>query len=218
MIASLVCLTLIGDKLVVGQKWDYILTWHYKNKEIDSTDEESFKVEVTAAKPESYTIAVTQLLLSTLLDGHRFPTDPKTVPAKNDWALFPNGAVAFMPEARFPLETRFYRILKGILPEPKGDPSRDKQWNIDYPDDGRGMPTSALAAKEAKRIKDGRVYYLGYREVGGTNGLGQFVRPEKGPFPSLLQINFTNTKMPGGTDTVDCDFIMKLKSDKIDKS
>ena len=218
MIATLACIVVMGaDKLVVGQKWSYTLTWHFKNKEIDTTDEESFIIEVTKVLPESSTIQVSQKLLATLIDGNRIPTDIKAAPAKSEWALFPNGAIAFMPDGRFGLESRFYRILKGILPEPVGDPSRDREWSLDMPDDGQGLPKAALAANLSKRTKEGRDYFLSYREANGTNGLGRFVRPEKGPFPSILEIHFTNTKMPGGTDVVNCDFTMKLNPAKSDK-
>lgn len=212
MIATLVCLgAILGDKLAVGQKWGYTLTWHFKNKEIDSIDEESMIVEVTKVLPESATIQISQKLLATIIDGNRIPTDPKAAPAKVEWSLFPNGALAFMTDGRFALESRVYRILKAILPEPKGDLSRDTTWTIDFPEDGSGLPKAALAARETKRVKEGRDYFLSYREVNGTNGLGRFVRDEKKPFPVILEVHFSNTKIPGGTDVVDCDFTMRLK-------
>jgi hypothetical protein len=157
---------------------------------------------------------ITQLLTATLFDGQRFPTDPKTVPAYQDWALSQNGSVAFMPNARFGLETRLYRILKGIMPAAKGDPERDKAWTIEYPDDGLGMPQSRLKALFTKADKDWTEFSLVYREKQGTNGTGRFIRTEKFPFPTLLEVKFTNTLMQGGTDLVDCDFTMKLKTDK----
>lgn len=218
MITSLICGLVIGeDKLTVGQKWEYVLTWHFKNKEIDSTDEESFNVEVTKTSKDSTTIQVSQKLEATLFDGNRVPTDPKAAPAKNDWALFGNRAIAFMPNARFPLESRFYRILKNVMPEPKGDPSRDREWTIDFPDDGVSMPASALMARYNKRTKEGSIFFFSYRENGGVSATGQFIRNEKTLFPSLLEAHFTNTRMPGGTETVDCDFTMKLNPEKTDK-
>ncbi len=218
MIASLVCALVMGeDKLVIGQKWEYTLSWHFKSKEIDSTDEESFIVEVTKVSKDSSTIQISQKLLATLFDGNRIPTDPKAAPAKNDWALFENRAIAFMTNARFPLESRFYRILKSIMPEPKGDPSRDREWTIDFPDDGNGMPASALSARHNKRTKEGNIFFFSYHENGGVNAMGQFIRNEKTLFPSLLEAHFTNTRMPGGTETVDCDFTMKLNPEKKDK-
>ncbi|MBS1703892.1 MAG: hypothetical protein JST12_19670 [Armatimonadetes bacterium] len=216
MIVPLVCLAAFSEpKLKVGQKWDYVLTWHYKSADLDSTDEESFLVEVTRVEDESYQIQVTQKLLATLFDDQRIPTDPSAVPAKHNWTLFPNGAIAFMPEARFPLEYRFYRVLKGVLPEPKGEVSRDREWTVNFADDGRGTPAAALAASPEKHTKEGDWFYASYREANGTNGLGHFLRTEKSwPFPSFLEVNFTHTMMPGGTETVDCDFTMKLKPEK----
>ena len=225
MITSLLCLSLIasqpaaqGAKLVEGRKWGYDLTWHYKNKEIDTMDQESFSILVTKVRPDSCTIEVTQKLDSTVVDGNVIPTDPNAAPAKNEWSLFSNGAMAFMKEGRFALESRFYRILKSILPEPKGDPSRDREWTIDFPDDGNGMPAAALVARFSKKTKEGDEYFISYREgttSDGTNGIGHFIRTEKSsPFPALLEVHFTNTRMPGGTDIVDCDFFMRPKAEK----
>ena len=214
MIASLACLLALADKRVVGEKWQYLLTWHYFGKDINTTDEESFDVEVTKVFPESVTLKVSQKLTATILDEQRIPTDPKAVPATHEWALSPSGSVAFMPNARFGLESRFYRILKGVMPEPKGDTVRDQEWTIEYADDGLGMPLARLRSQFSKALKDGKEYLVGYREQNGTNGIGRFVRAEKTPFPSYLEMKFTNTKMQGGTDTVDCDFTMRLKAQK----
>ncbi len=203
-------MALVADQMTVGQKWPYVLTFHYTAKDIDITEEESFNVEVTAVRNESATIQVSQLLTASIVDGQRFPTDTKAVPARHEWALFPNGAVAFMPEGRFGLENRLFRVLKAILPEPKGDPSREKSWTVDYPDDGKGMPIGALSARFVKSIKDDREYQFSYREMKGTDAFGRFVRKAKSPFPSLIEAKFTRTQMQGGTDIVDCDFTMKL--------
>ena len=214
MIAAIACWMALTDPYKVGQKWQYVLTWHYTNKEINSTDEESFDVEVTKVFPESVTLKISQKLTATLFDGNRIPTDPKAVPAVSQWALSPTGSVAFMPNGRFGLENRFYRILKGILPAPKGDPDRDKTWVIEYPDDGQGMPQSRLRGLLTKSGDLWKEFTLAYREKDGTNGIGKFVRLDKQVFPSRLEVKFTNTKMPGGTDVVDCDFKMAPKAEK----
>lgn len=214
MIASLACFMALADKQTVGQKWSYILTWHYVGDGIDSTDEEQLNVEVAKVFGQSITLKVSQKLSATILGDERIPTDPKAAPDVKEWALSTNGSVAFMPNARFGLESRFYRILKGIMPEPQGDPSRDKEWTIDYADNGQGIPKSRLGARLVKTAKDGNEYWLNYREKSGSNGTGRFIRTEKTPFPTLLEVHFTNTKMPGGTDPVDCDLAMKLKLEK----
>ena len=214
MIAVFACFLAIADKQTVGQKWHYMLTWRFTGNGINMTDEESFDVEVTKVYPQSRTLRVSQLLTASIVDGQRIPTNPKIVPATHDWALSPTGSVAFMPNARFGLESRVYRILKGIMPEPKGDPSREREWTIEYPDDGLGMPQSRLKGFFAKADNDSSEFSLIYRERQGTNGAGRFVRTKKIPFPSLLEVKFTNTKMQGGTDVVDCNFEMKLKTEK----
>ena len=214
MIATIACLSAIAGQHMVGQKWHYVLTWHFTNKEINTTDEESFDVKVTKVFPESTTVTVSQLLIATLFDGQRIPTDPKTLPASHDWALSSNGSVAYMPNARFGLETRVYRILKGIMPAAKGDPDRDKAWTIEYPDDGLGMPQSRLKGLFTKADKDSKEFSLIYRERQGTQGVGRFIRTNNIPCPTLLEVKFMNTKMQGGNDLVDCDFVMKLKTEK----
>lgn len=216
MIATLACCLAFGDKLTVGQKWHYVVTWHFYSKEndIDLTDEELFDVEVSKVLPDSATIKVSQKLTASIVDNMRIPTDSKAVPAVRDWALATNGSVAFQPLARFPLEQRVYRILKGILPAPKGDPERIEDWKINFEDDGLGMPQSSLRAWFVKTVKDTNEFGVGYVEKGGTKGVGTFVRSAKAPFPTVLEIKFSNTKMSGGTDVVDCDLKMTLKADK----
>ena len=198
----------------VGAQWHYILTWHYTGKDIDTTDEESFDVEVVNQYGLSMTLKVSQKLTATLFDDQRIPTDSKAAPSINRWALSPTGSVAFMPNARFALESRVYRILKGVMPEPKGDPLRLKEWTIEYADDGLGMPQSRLMVRSTGPNKEGAGFAIIYREKSGTNGSGQCTRTEKVPFPTTLTMKFSNTKMPGGTDIVDCDFSMKLKVEK----
>jgi hypothetical protein len=214
MIATFACFLALADKPTVGQKWHYTLNWHFFAKDIDLTDQESFDVEVVKVSDASTVIKVSQKLVATVVDDMRIATDPKALPSSSQWALSPSGSIAFMPNARFALESRFYRILKGILPEPKGDPLRTEKWTIEYEDDGLGMPQSRLMAKFQGQTKDVSRFSLDYRERGGTNGIGKFIRSEKLPFPSLLEVRFTNTKMSGGTDVVNCDLTLKLKEDK----
>jgi hypothetical protein len=214
MIATLACALILSDKLVVGQKWHYLVTWHFTAKDIDLTDEESFDVEVTKVLVDSITLKVSQKLTASIVDNTKIPTDPKAVPAVHEWALTSNGSVAFQPLARFPLEQRVYRILKGILPAPKGDEPRDEAWKLEYPDDGLGMPQSRLKAWFVKPEKDTKEFGLTYQEKAGTNGTGRFIRTEKFPLPTLLEVKFLNTRMQGGTDTVDCDLKMTLKPEK----
>ena len=214
MIASVACLLAIVDQQTVGQKWHYDLTWHFTNKEIDLTDEESFDVEVTAVKIDSVTLRVSQKLVASIVDSQRILTDPKAVPSVHEWALASNGSVAFMPNSRFSLESRLFRILKGIMPEPKGDLSRIGDWTVELPDDGLGMPMARLNVSGTKTTKESSEFALRYREKNGTNGAGTFVRRTKTPLPANLVIHFTNTKMSGGSDIVDCDLTMKLKPEK----
>jgi hypothetical protein len=214
MIPSLACLLMFGDKPKVGQQWHYTLTWHFYDKELNLTDEESFDVEVTRALPASTTLKVSQKLLATLMDDLCVPTDPKAAPTAKEWALSSSGSIAFMPDARFPLETRVFRILKGILPEPKGDLPRTQKWTIEYEDDGLGIPQSRLNGQFVEKTVEGNQFLLNYREKGGTNGAGRFTRSEKSFFPTFLEIKFTNTKMSGGTDIVNCDLTLKLKDTK----
>ncbi len=214
MIASLACFLALADKPTVGQKWLYTLTWHFYSQDIDMTDEESFDIEVSKVLQESSTLKISQKLTASIVDNQRFPTDPKAAPASKEWALSPTGSIAFMPNARFPLESRVYRILKCILPAPKGDPPRNENWKMDFEDDGLGMTQSRLQAWYVKTMKDSKEFAVSYLEKNGTNGAGRFIRTEKIPFPSLLEIKFTNTKMSGGTDIVDCDLVMKLKEGK----
>jgi hypothetical protein len=178
---------------------------------IDLTNEENFDVDVTKVLPESVTLKITQRLAATILDGQRIPTDPKAVPAAHDWAISLTGSMAFMTEGRYGLESRLYRLLKGILPEPKGDSPRANNWKVEFADDGLGMPAASLIAAPVKPTKDGRLFSVMYREMNGTNGVGTFERTDKSPFPSHIDIHFTNTKMSGGTDIVNCDFSMNLK-------
>jgi hypothetical protein len=214
MIATLACTLAFADKLIVGQKWHYLVTWHFTAKDIDLTDEESFDVEVSKVLADSTTLKVSQKLTASIVDNNRIPTDPKAVPAVHEWALTPNGSVAFQPLARFPLEQRVYRILKGVLPAPKGDEPRDETWKLEYPDDGLGMPQSRLKAWLVKPGRATKEFGLIYQEKVGTNGTGRFIRTEKFPLPTLLEVKFLNTRMQGGTDIVDCDFTMTLKADK----
>lgn len=214
MIASLACFLALADKPTVGQKWLYTLTWHFYSQDIDMTDEESFDIEVSKVLQESSTLKISQKLTASIVDNQRFPTDPKAAPASKEWALSPTGSIAFMPNARFPLESRVYRILKCILPAPKGDPPRNENWKMNFEDDGLGMTQSRLQAWYVKTMKDSKEFAVSYLEKNGTNGAGRFIRTDKIPFPSLLEIKFTNTKMSGGTDIVDCDLVMKLKEGK----
>ena len=214
MIVPMVCFLAFADQQAVGQKWQYDVMWHFSNKELNLTDEESLEVEVTKVRSDSTTIKVSQKLVASIFDGQRVPTDPKAVPSAHEWALSPTGSVAFMPVARFGLESRVYRILKGILPEPKGDPSRSTAWEIMFAEDGQGMPEGKLKAAFVDSTKEGMNFKVRYREDGGTTGLGKFTRKEKMPFPSQLEMHFTNTRMSGGTDVVDCDFSMTLKPKK----
>ena len=214
MIASLACFLALADKPTVGQKWLYTLTWHFYSQDIDMTDEESFDIEVSKVLQESSTLKISQKLIASIVDNQRFPTDPKAAPASKEWALSPTGSIAFMPNARFPLESRVYRILKCTLPAPKGDPPRNENWKMNFEDDGLGMTQSRLQAWYVKTMKDSKEFAVSYLEKNGTNGAGRFIRTDKIPFPSLLEIKFTNTKMSGGTDIVDCDLVMKLKEGK----
>ena len=211
MIATVACTLALADNLAVGQKWHYVQTWHFVGQGIDMTDEENFDVEVSKVLTGSVTLKVTQRLTATILDGQRIPTDSKAVPAVHQWALSPTGSIAFMPDGRYGLESRVYRVLKGILPEPKGDPSRATNWSLMFPDDGLGMPLAKLEGALLKPTKEGSQFTLSYREKIGTNGVGTFERTEKSPFPTHIDIHFTNTKMSGGTDIVNCDFAMNLK-------
>jgi hypothetical protein len=215
MIATLACFIALADnKQTLGQKWHYTLTWHFYSQDIDMTDEESFDIEVSKVLPDSTSLKISQKLTASIVDNQRFPTDPKAAPTSKEWALSPTGSVAYMPNARFPLESRVFRILRSILPAPKGDLPRNENWKLDFEDDGLGMTQSKLQAWYVKTMKDSKEFAVSYLEKNGTNGAGRFVRTEKIPFPSLLEIKFTNTKMSGGTDIVDCDLVMKLKEDK----
>ena len=214
MIASLACFLALADKPTVGQKWHYTLTWHFYSQDIDMTDEESFDIEVSKVLPDSCTLKISQKLTASIVDNQRFPTDPKAAPASKEWVLSPTGSIAFMPNARFPLESRIYRILKSILPAPKGDPPRNENWKLDFEDDGLGMSQSKLQSWYVKTMKDSKEFAISYLEKNGTNGAGRFVRTEKCAFPTLLEVKFTNTKMSGGTDIVSCDLVMKLKDGK----
>lgn len=214
MIASLVCLISLIDQPTLGQKWHYDLTWHFHNKEINLTDEESFDVEVAKVKADSVTLKVSQKLVSSIVEDQRILTDPKAVPTTHEWALSSSGSVAFMPNARFSLESRLFRILKGAMPEPTGDPARTADWTVEFADDGLGMPLARLNVSATKVSKETSEFGLRYREKNGTYGTGSFVRRVKTPFPSYVEVHFTNTTMSGGTDIVNCDFVMKLKWDK----
>ncbi len=214
MIATVALLLALADRPALGQKWSYLLTWHFVGDGIDTTDEESFDVEITKVFPDSVTLKVSQKLTATIIEDQRIPTDPKAVPTTKDWALSSTGSVAFMPNARFGLESRLFRILKGILPAPKGEAIRDKDWEVQYEDDGVGMPKATFGTRLDKKVKEGEEFVAVYREKLGTNGIGRFVRSEKMPFPSLLEMKFLNTKMSGGSDFVNCDFVMKLKPEK----
>lgn len=214
MIAAIACLFALSDQLAIGQKWSYVLTWHFYSNDIDMTDEESFDVEVSKVLPDSTTLKISQKLTASIVDKQRIPTDPKALPATKEWALSPTGSVAFMPNGRYGLESKFYRILKGILPAPKGDLVRDSDWVVNYEDDGFGVPKANLSTRLDKKLKDTDEFVTFYREKLGTNGIGRFIRSKKMPFPSYLEMKFLNTKMSGGTDVVSCDLTMKLKVDK----
>jgi hypothetical protein len=214
MISALVCLVVLPVQLSVGQAWSYQLIWHFVGKDIDITEEEAFDVSVTKVLKESVTAKISQKLTASLYDGQRFPTDPKAVPAVHEWAFSPTGSVAFMPNARFGLESRFFRLLKGVLPAPKGDPLRDQQWTLEYPDDGLGIEMGRLRGRILKGEDKWTDFSVSYRENGGTSGFGKFSRAKEMLFPQNLEFHFSNTKMQGGTDVVDCDLTMKLREPK----
>jgi hypothetical protein len=200
--------------LKVGQAWDYTLSWRYVGDGMDTTDEESFKVEVAKVLKTSYAVQISQRLEATLVEGERIPVSAKNEPIKKDWALFSNGALAFYPDGRFPLETRFYRVLQAILPAPAGSSLRESSWSQVFEDDGFGMPRAAVYGNFSKRTKDGDEFKFSYREGKqneATNATGLFVRSNKAPFPVSLRMQFVNVTMPGGNTKMDAWITLILK-------
>lgn len=214
MIATVACALAMSADFSVGQKWDYVLTYHFTGENIDTTDEESLLAEIIAVRDDSVTLRIQQRLTASIFGEQRIPTDPKTVPASHDWALFKNGSVAFIPDGRFALESRVFRVIKGILPAPKGDAIRDREWSINMPEDGQGLPAATLKAKYLKLVEKDTQFSILYREPSAAYGVGLFQRYDKSPLPKSLDITFRGVQMPGGTDIVNCDFKMRLASKK----
>jgi hypothetical protein len=207
MIATLFVL----QALTAGTTWDYDVKWRYVGDGIDTTDQELMTISVKSIGKDNTQLAISQKLTNTIQDGGNVPAPSGITPLVRPWTLFENRSVAFMPEGRFPMESRLFRIFKAILPQPVGTKRESSDRTlVDFEATDVGLPAAAVMIFWSKPTKEGLPFLLSYREKSGVNVKGDGLLTPDTIFPSRCSFTFGTTQMPGGSDPVTGSFSMNL--------